>query len=150
MGVWMKSAVSAFLLCVMALGLGGCGSAMRGYLDSDTPEQTAAVRQDLTMPPDLRLPPPGAGGDSVAPVETASAAAVETAPPAVAAPAAPRPSASTGLYEQYGISLYKPDGTKKTERELQDELRAHHIEKKKQANPNYGTIANIGNIFKDE
>ena len=32
---------------------------MRGYLEKDTPNENLSARQDLTMPPDLRLPPPG-------------------------------------------------------------------------------------------
>ncbi len=151
MGVWMKSAVSAFLLGAMAVSLGGCGNAMRGYLDNDTPEQTAAVRQDLTMPPDLRLQPPGTVAEAPPPAEdTATMAATAPAPSATPAPVAPRKNAADSIYEQYGISVYKPDGTKKSDEELKAELREAYLAKKRQANPNYGTIANIGNIFKDE
>ena len=66
----MRTTASAAVLGVFALLLTGCGDSMRGYLERDTPAQTTAVRQDLTMPPDLRLAPPG----------TAPAAPVAPAP----------------------------------------------------------------------
>ena len=53
-------------------------------------------------------------------------------------------------YAKAGISLTRADGTKKTEGELDNELRAYHLAKKRQQNPNYGTVFNMGNIFKDE
>jgi hypothetical protein len=52
------------------------------------------------------------------------------------------------LYAKYGINKLKADGTAKTFDELQDELAAAVIAEKKAANPNYGTIWNIGELFK--
>jgi hypothetical protein len=151
MGAWMKSAVSVALVGLMAVALAGCGNTMRDYLEHDTPQQQAAVRQDLSMPPDMRLPPP-----SSEPVETAAVSAepnfYDDGSATASAPVVPaaRPTPAMGIYEQAGISLTKPDGTKKTDQELREELRLYHIAKKKQANPNYGSVFNIGNIFKDE
>jgi len=54
------------------------------------------------------------------------------------------------VYERNGISKVRPDGTPKTDQELQAELKALYLAKKRQKNPSYGTIFNIGNIFKDE
>jgi hypothetical protein len=52
-------------------------------------------------------------------------------------------------YRKFGISKTKPDGTPKTQAELERELlEAVRAEKRKQ-NPNYGTVFNMGRIFKD-
>jgi hypothetical protein len=158
MGVWMKSAVSAAILGVMAIGLAGCGSTMSNWLEKDTPTQTAAVNRDLTMPPDMQLPPPGSA--PAAPAAYASnepdlysgsdTPVVDTPPVQPVAPAAPRPTAADNVYTQAGISLTKPDGTRKSDVELRQELQQIYLAKKKQKNQNYGTVFNIGNIFKDE
>ncbi|WP_373504338.1 hypothetical protein [Aestuariivirga sp.] len=146
----MKPAVSVVLLGVIALGVSGCGNAMQSYLERGTPTQTAAVRQDLTMPPDLRLPAPGSAPAAADPGLAPSAPTPSTA--STTAPAAPAASsgAATDVYTQAGIDLYKPDGTKKTDIELRQELQAVYLARKQQKNPKYGTIFNIGNIFSDE
>jgi hypothetical protein len=52
-------------------------------------------------------------------------------------------------YQKFGISKTRPDGTPKTKQELDRELlEAVRAEKRKQ-NPNYGTVFNMGRIFKD-
>ena len=158
MGVGMKSAVSMVLLGVTAIALTGCGNAMRDMLEKDTPAQTTAMRGDLTMPPDLRLPAPGTTAPAPDPGAVDTQAALTAPPPAAAAPApakvasapAANPSDPNSIYTNAGISLYKPDGTKKTDSELRDELQQYYINQKKAKNPNYGTVFNIGNIFKDE
>jgi hypothetical protein len=161
MGSLMKPVVSLVLLGTMALALSGCGSTMRDYLERETPQQTTAVRQDLTMPPDLRLPAPGTtaaapdpGAASLAP-EAALTAPAAPAAPASAAPAAPVSPGQAGnpaddIYTRAGISVYKADGTKKSDIELRNELQAYYIAQKKAKNPNYGTVFNMGNIFSDE
>lgn len=164
MGVLMKSAVSTVLLGVMAMALAGCGNSMRSYLEKDTPSQTTAMRGDLTMPPDLRLPQPGttapapdtsamsnqAALTAPPPPEAAATAPAKVASaPATTAPAA-NPNDPNSVYTQAGISIYKADGTKKTDAELRRELQEYYIAQKKAKNPNYGTVFNIGNIFKDE
>lgn len=162
----MKSPVAVMVLAVLAAGTAGCSDSMRGYLEKDTPvQQQAAVRQDLTMPPDLSLAPPGsapAAPDNGSYAEPAPAQpvynnqAVTTAPVTPAAPApgsttvGQRATAADGVYEKAGISLTKPDGTRKTQGELQAEYKAWYMAQKRQQNPNYGTVFNMGNVFKDE
>lgn len=156
MGVRMKSAVFMVLLTVMATGLAGCGSTMRDYLEKETPAQNQAVRSDLTMPPDLRLPQPGTTAPAPDPGAESTQAALTAPPPAAAAPSIPAKPPAAGataadsVYTQAGISLYKPDGTKKSDAELRKELQDYYLAQKKAKNPNYGTVFNIGNIFKDE
>jgi hypothetical protein len=156
----MKSAVVTVLLGVMATSLAGCGSTMRNYLEKETPGQNAAVRSDLTMPPDLRLPQPGTtapapdpGAMTTTAALTAPPADLESAPAAAAKPISAPKAATTAaddVYTQAGISLYNADGTKKTDAQLRQELQNYYMAQKKAKNPNYGTIMNIGNIFKDE
>ena len=118
-----------------------------------------AEGQNLSMPPDLQLRAPSAG--EVAPVNQTSADAIpdtgdlngepldEPAPvrkkTAAIAPSQPQ----MDVYEKYGISKTKPDGTPKPQGDLQAELKAAQLAEKRRKNPNEGTIFNIGNIFKD-
>lgn len=174
----MNRAGVTVLLCLVGLSLAGCANSMRGYLEKETPTDTLTARQDLTMPPDLRLPPPGTTsaapdpGVSSAPVgnQTASLTAPPTAPapaynaapaPAYTAPKTAAPAVTTAavtgtgdgkdaIYASAGISVYNPDGTRKTDQQLREELQAYYIAQKKAKNPSYGTFMNIGNIFKDE
>ena len=55
----MNRVAVTVLLCLAGLSLAGCADTMRGYLEKETPNQVVNTRQDLAMPPDLRLPPPG-------------------------------------------------------------------------------------------
>ena len=157
------------LLGFVGMGLAGCSSTMRNYLEKETPDQNLAVRQDLTMPPDLRLPPPGttapAPDPGAAAVATRSAAPVATpltpapgltskasAPAATTTVAATPPPASgpDSVYTNVGISVYNPDGTRKTDQQLREELQAYYIAQKKAKNPAYGTVFNLANIIKAE
>src|SRR4051794_12626768 len=100
----MKSSVCAGVLGLLAVMLAGCGSVMRDYLEHDTPQQQASVRQDLTMPPDLRLPPPGSAPltpDPAAPsvYDSSMGTNAVTAP---AAPIVPRPTPEQSVYEKAG------------------------------------------------
>ena len=74
------------------------------------------------------------------PVQTASAQ-----PPAGQAAQPPKDA-----YERYGISKIGPDGKPKSDTQLYKELHDAQLAEKRRANPNYGTIWNMGNIFKDE
>jgi hypothetical protein len=163
MGNLMKSAVSMVLLGIAAMALTGCGNSMRSYLEKDTPVQSTSMRGDLTMPPDLRLPPPGTTAPAPDTSTMSNQAALTAPPPPAAAtapakvasaPAATAPAANpndpNSIYTQAGISIYKADGTKKTDSELRKELQEYYIAQKRAQNPNYGTVFNIGNIFKDE
>lgn len=156
----MKSSGVTVLLVLAAFALTGCGNTMRNYLERETPTATgsvAPIRQDLTMPPDLRLPEPGTttampdpGAANVSAALTApppaASAAAKTTTAAAAAPA----SGPDSVYVNAGISLYNPDGTKKSDQQLRNELQAYYIAQKKAKNPNYGTVFNMRNIFKDE
>ena len=51
----MNRAAVTVLLCLAGFGLAGCSNTMRGYLEKETPNQALNTRQDLAMPPDLRL-----------------------------------------------------------------------------------------------
>ncbi|MDE2384398.1 MAG: hypothetical protein KGO53_07250 [Alphaproteobacteria bacterium] len=159
---------NSFILAIAAT-LAGC-SAAAGLLDpkSNVPSASGVpVGNPLVMPPDLQLATPGATTDayqpngpvaSATPPATAkpvknAAVATATAPATgnlygnAAAPAAP----GTGdIFDQYGISKLKPDGTPKTPVELQKELSAAMIKKRRLQNPSYGTIGNIGAIFRDQ
>ncbi|MCA3559692.1 MAG: hypothetical protein IOC82_01520 [Aestuariivirga sp.] len=157
----MNRAGATVLLCMMGLSLAGCGSSMRSYLEKDTPAEALNARQDLTMPPDLRLPQPGTTtappdpGAASAPATQTASLATPPATPAYAAPKAAAPAVAAGdpkdaIYTAAGISVYNPDGTRKTDQQLREELQNYYIAQKKAKNPNYGTFMNIGNIFKDE
>lgn len=140
-------------LLVSAIALGACSSASK-LLDTKqmVPQGPVATNNPLSLPPDLQLPAPG----------TATAAAYQ-APPAVSSaplrstvPAAnlygsPAVAAKPigDIFDQNGISKTKPDGTKKTAVELNEELSKVLLAKKRLRNPSYGTIANIGAIFGD-
>jgi len=167
----MNRACVTVLLCCAGLSLAGCANSMRGYLEKETPNEQLNARQDLTMPPDLRLPPPGSTvaapdpGMAAAPAtQTASLTtppATAPAAPAYAAPKAAAPAVNTGattaaasgpdaIYTNVGISVTNPDGTRKSDQQLRQELQDYYIAQKKAKNPSYGTVFNIGNIFKDE
>ncbi len=163
----MNRAAVTVLLCLAGLSLAGCSNTMRNYLEKETPTQTLNARQDLAMPPDLRLPPPGtttAAPDPGAAAAAAQTAALTAAPsiPVASAPKAAAPAVTTAatttapasgpdaIYTNAGISVFNPDGTRKTDQQLREELQAYYIAQKKAKNPSYGTFMNIGNIFKDE
>lgn len=146
---------------VLALGfvLGGCSSSKllnsMGMGSSPAP-QTPVVQtgNNLVLPPDLQLRPPGTVTENyqpnpapvapAAPVETAALdAGLYASAPVAAAPV------KRDIYAEYGVSKLKPDGTAKTPAELQTELKQAILKRKQQQNPGYGTIRNIGNIFSD-
>ena len=145
----MPKPLLAIIACLLAVGLAGCSQHGTSELLNDSASvQTARANPDLSMPPDLRLPQPGSAPDvaaaPAAPVKRPAYAAA-TSPVTGAAPAQPRGD----LYDQYGISKLHADGTPKTADELKNELRTAMLARKQQQNPNYGTIFNIGNVFKD-
>lgn len=165
----MNRAAVTVLLCLAGLSLAGCSNTMRGYLEKETPTQALNTRQDLAMPPDLRLPPPGTttappDPGAAAPAMASQSASLSTPPttPVYAAPkTAPAPAVKTAtttepasgpdaIYTNAGISVTNPDGSRKSDQQLREELQAYYIAQKKAKNPSYGTFMNIGNIFKDE
>jgi hypothetical protein len=165
--VIMKKATGLALSVLAALAVAGCSETkMQSLLGSgkDTaPDETQVrVNRNLALPPDLNLRPPSGEiaeyGEPVAsatpaqpamdeaqpapsPVQTAS-----TTPPAGSGTEPPKPD----VYEKYGISKVGTDGKPKTENQLYKELREAQLAEKRKSNPNYGTIWNMGNVFKDE
>ncbi len=140
----------------------GCSSGM-GLLTGKVAPQASAVPvgNNLAMPPDLSLSAPDATTDAYQPNGYVAPAGQPAAPkqaPMKMASAAPvsgnlygtaaAPAAPIGdVFDQAGISKTKPDGSKKTAAELNKELSAYYMAKKKAANPSYGTAGNIGAIF---
>jgi uncharacterized protein YceK len=146
-------------LLITAVALGGCSS-VSGLLGGDRSAPSAQPQQiqannnnQLALPPDLTLRAPGAQPS----YDSASLAA--PAPKRAAAPAstnlyeegaAPASAPKVDVYEKYGISKLNPDGSKKDEGKLSAELRAAILAEKRKTNPNYGSIMNIGGLFKDQ
>jgi hypothetical protein len=149
--VWTLSGV-----LVLSFVLGGCSSSglldKMGLRDSPTP-QTPVIQtgNNLALPPDLQLRPPGTVTENYQP-NTVPAAPVQSASldeGLYSSPSAYQPPVKRDIYAEYGISRLKPDGTAKTDEDLKSELKLAMLKRKQQQNPNYGTIRNIGNIFDD-
>ncbi len=118
------------------------------------PGQNAA----RTVPAAGTVPAPApvrqAGGPAVigqpAPAQPVPVRTAAVSPTAPAAPPAAAPAKPVDVYEQWGVSKTNPDGTPKTDAQLAAELRKKYLEKKKAANPNYGTWKNfLGALFGD-
>lgn len=147
--LFMKPIMSIAGLAFAAAALAGCATqSVTDIMGSDSPAtQQAQTYQDLSMPPDMRLPPPGTA-QSYAAQPAATAPAANTAKLAPAQMAAASPAQPAGdIYERNGISKLHADGTPKTDAELKAELKQLYLAKKRQQDPNYGTVFNIGNIF---
>jgi hypothetical protein len=163
----MKTASALLSGLVILTLLAGCSETQfadwMGAGKNAPDESSVRVNQSLAMPPDLQLRPP-----SNATVEedgalntTAAASQAATVPnPQVAATTAATPPTPTttvaapapeqqDVYAKYGISKTNPDGTPKDKQLLYKELKDAQMAEKRRANPNYGTIMNIGNIFTD-
>lgn len=155
----VKSVTKALIAMALAAALGGCS----GLLNSKSnvvPSNNAQVGSNLALPPDLSLPAPGTGQQnyqSAAVAEDDIYGNSTNSPVKPAAPgqltrgqAATQNGAQGDIYDQYGISKLKPDGTKKEEWELKEELKLAILKRKQQQNKNYGTVFNMGNIFSDQ
>ena len=134
------------------------------------------VGNNLALPPDLQLASPAGTIDSyqsngyVAPIAVPAGrsfgqAATFADPQAgrganglAAQPAAFSPTETVytnkgidlafpaDYYAKWGISRFKANGKLKTPAELKEELKRTVIAKKRETNPNYGTISNWGNL----
>ena len=146
------------VLIVVGLALAGCSSILNSK--SNVPEAAGVqTGNNLAMPPDLQLAVPGQTTEAyqpngvVAPVAPVANIKTPNTKPlkqmASASPVAPV-APKQDLYEQYGISKTNADGTPKKPEILQAELKAAILKKKRETNPGYGTISNIGAIFKDQ
>lgn len=168
----MKTAFGLALSLTAALAVAGCSETkmqdLLGSGKSSTPDEAQVrVNRNLSMPPDLNLrPPSGETAEDGQPntVATALPPAEPAADPAQPAPQPVRTAAATttatppaqgeppkqDVYEKYGISKVGADGKPKSENQLYKELHAAQLAEKRKANPNYGSIWNMGNVFKDE
>lgn len=147
-----------FLALIACVALAGCGEghSKNGVLeeimmhraaakDMGPPKETVLAPQPaLTMPTDLSLPPPAANAsDDTGARERVKSDVLQT-PQSVAPEGEAQPV--TDVYEAYGISRYNEDGTPKSRAQLKKELRAAYLKRKRQTNPNYGTIFNLPNM----
>lgn len=139
-----------FTLVLLGAGLAvsACSSSRTASnLDASSPQSlNVQTNNPLALPPDNSLPQPGTGA-RVADPDAIAAAPIEgdsLAAPAPVAAAKPR-----DVFLEYGISKTNPDGSLKSNDQLQKELKAAILKRKQQQNPNYGTIKNMGSIFSD-
>ncbi len=162
----MKMAYGLALSLMAALAVAGCSETkmqdLLGSGKSATPDETQIrVNRNLAMPPDLSLRPPSGEVAEDGQLNQVAAASPPAQPAMDQAQPSPQPlqtAAATppgeepkqDVYEKYGISKVGPDGKAKSENQLYKELRAAQLAEKRRANPNYGTIWNMGNVFKDE
>ncbi|QIG50113.1 hypothetical protein G5V57_21750 [Nordella sp. HKS 07] len=169
----MKTAFGLVLSIAAALAVAGCSETkmqdLLGSGKSAVPDETQVrTNRNLAMPPDLNLRPPSGEVAEDGQLNTVAAAppaepamdkaqpTPEPAPEPVKTAAATPPTAQGAeppkqdVYEKYGISKTGPDGKPKSENQLYKELHEAQLAEKRKANPNYGTIWNMGNVFKDE
>ena len=152
----MKTVWTASSLLALGLVLGGCSSSRvldtLGLGNSPTPAAPVVrTGNNLALPPDLQLRPPGTVTEDYQP-NTQAAPPLQTAAQEEglysSAPVTAAPPVRRDVYAEYGVSKLKPDGTPKTDDELKAELKVAILKRRQQQNPNYGTIFNMGNIFK--
>ena len=169
----LKSRISCLFA---ALLLAGCSET--SFMDTlgigkASPDETqVTTNQPLSVPPDMQLRPPSSAGQPAraaaapsrydpgsladprnqpsAPARTASASQTAPAAPSANVDAQGRPISSIDkVYIKHGIDVYNPDGTHKKTVDLNRELAERIKAEKKAKNPKYGTIFNMGNLFKD-
>jgi hypothetical protein len=157
----MKTVCTKVAVMLAVLALAGCsnGSSLLNAKSNVPQANNVPVGNSLAMPPDLQLAVPNQtsenyepNGPVVSDIPDSTLAAPTTKPMkkmASAAPVAPIP-VKQDLYDQYGISKLDADGKPKKPELLQAELKAAILKKKRETNPNYGTISNIGAIFDDQ
>jgi len=170
-----QSALRAVVLIAFGGVVAGCSET--GFQDfigagKYAPDETqVAVNQPLSVPPDLQLRPPSNEPQQVAsaprPIEQPASGDLQqpqdiglspqdqpAAPPAQAQPQQPpQQLANAGqpqdIYARWGVSRHHPDGTEKSQLELNEEMRRKRDEVKRQEDPNYGTIWNLGSVWSD-
>jgi hypothetical protein len=161
----MNKAPALALSLMAACAVSACSETavqdMLGSGKASVPDSSqVTVGQSLSMPPDLQLRAP-----SEAPVENTQVAAaqpvgtVQPVQPVSSSPPDPQALAGTqtasteppkqDVYVRYGISKTYPDGKPKPDRILIKELHDAQLAEKRRANPNYGTVWNMGELFKD-
>jgi hypothetical protein len=161
----MRRGLSLAFSLAAALAVSACSeTAMQDLLgsgkDSAPDASQVTVGQNLSMPPDLQLRAPTEGSTNDNQALAPPVQPVEPAATTATAQAVPKPLTGTqtaaaeppkqDVYERYGISKTGPDGKPKSQGELYKELHEAQLAEKRRANPNYGTIWNLGNIFSDD
>ncbi len=140
---------------------------MIGTSKTSLDERSVRQGQTLTIPPDLQLRPPSNAPRQ--PVATAQQPYYPPQQPYAAPPAQGQYPPAQGqqayvppqqqayrrpqrqdVYTRNGINKMNPDGTMKPGWKLDKELYEVYKKRKQAKNPNYGTIFNMGNVFKDE
>jgi hypothetical protein len=141
----------AAVICV-GVALSGCSTAASLLGGDSAPAQAVRipVGNQLALPPDLALRAPTQTTDAYVPNGPVAGDLASAAPRAPAASANVYGTAAPlDNYAKYGISKTHADGTPKTPQELSAELKAAILAEKRRSNPGYGTIRNIGAIFRD-
>lgn len=142
------------VLLTTAFVLSGCSSAanlLGGGSSAPAQPVRIPVGNELALPPDLSLRAPTQTVDGYQPNGPVAGLAdsTPTARPAPVQQNVYGTATPQDNYEKYGISKTNPDGTPKPKHVLHAELKAAVLAEKRRANPNYGTIFNIGEIFSD-
>jgi hypothetical protein len=149
------------ILIVTAFAIAGCtnGSSLLNNKSNVPQASNIPVGNSLALPPDLQLATPTQTSDAYEPngeviTETpASPVKVKSKPKLADANIYGSDAVvpvKQDIYAQYGVSKTNDDGTPKKPEVLKAELKAAIIKKKRETNPNYGTISNIGAIFNDQ
>jgi hypothetical protein len=139
-------------LALMSLCLAGCAPGQTSFILKDSiiklpPPPKLQVGNNLAMPPDLALPAPRQTVEDYQPNQgTGEGAATDLK---LAAAKEPPPTAPR-IFADYGIPLSDEKGNPKSPERLQKELKAAKLARKKKLNPDYGTIKNFRNMFKDQ
>lgn len=157
----MKTVRTTTILVLAALVIAGCsnGSSLLNNKSNVPQASNIPVGNNLALPPDLQLATPTQTSDAyepngeaitetpVSPVKTKSKPKLADANIYGSDAVVP---VKQDIYAQYGVSKTNDDGTPKKPELLKAELKAAIIKKKRETNPNYGTISNIGAIFDDQ
>jgi hypothetical protein len=114
---------------------------------SQPPAGRAAPSGQLQQPQDITLAP---GPEEAAPRPQQSAPQPQQSAPQTLQPEPQTAAAEPqDVYARWGVSRHHPDGREKTQIELNEEMRQKRDEVRRQQDPNYGTIWNLGNIWSD-
>jgi hypothetical protein len=139
-------------LAVIAMALAGCAPGQNMIVLKDSiiklpPPPKLQVGNNLAMPPDLQLAAPAQTVEAYKPnVGTGEGAYKDLQDAAAKAP----PPTAPRIFADYGIPLSDENGKPKSPDRLQKELKAAKLARKKKLNPDYGTIKNFRNMFKDQ
>jgi hypothetical protein len=149
----MSKARHALVLTLIAVALTGCSlnnvakTVFNIKTEPVAPPPPLGVGNNLAMPPDLQLPTPGPTVQAYqSNVGTGEGAAHDLAVQVANEP----PPTAPAIFAEYNIALEDANGKPKSPDQLGKELKAAKLARKKAANPNYGTIRNIRNIFSDQ